>query len=67
MLKANLLKSKMALKEKSCSECAKALNMTVSNYSRKLNGFNPFSIKQANELSSYLALTVPEMIEIFLS
>ena len=67
MVKRNLLKSKMALVEKSCSECAEALNISSSAYSRKLNGLNEFTVKQANELSQYLALTIPETIDIFLT
>ena len=57
----------MALVEKSCSECAEALNISSSAYSRKLNGLNEFTVKQANELSQYLALTIPETIDIFLT
>lgn len=67
MVKKNLLKSKMALTEKSCDDCSKALGMTTSNFSKKLNGHVSFSIKQANELSTYLGLTMIEMINIFLS
>ena len=67
MVKRNILKAKMALTEKSCTDCSQALGMSTANFSKKLNGHVPFSIKQANDLSTYLALTVPEMIDIFLT
>jgi len=62
----NLLKAKMALKEKNYEDCATELGMTVSNYSRKMNNQVPFSIDQVLTLSRFLRLTTTELQDIFL-
>jgi len=66
-MKRNMLKAKMAEKEKSNKDCSKALGMSDANYSRKMNGLNPLSLKQVNVLSTFLDLTPAEMIDIFLN
>jgi len=67
MVRKNLLRSKLAEKELTYSDCAVALDIATTSFSNKMNGHIAFSIKQATTLSSYLELTVTEMTYIFLT
>jgi len=62
----NLLKAKMALKEKNYKDCSKALGMTESNYAKKMNNQVPFSVNHILKLSKFLNLSLSELNDIFL-
>lgn len=67
MVKKNLLRGKIAEKETNYIECSKAINVTKTTFSKKMNGHTDFSVEQASLLSDYLGLTQSEKIDIFLS
>lgn len=66
MVKKNLIRAKIAEKESNYISCAKAIGVSTTTFSSKINGRTLFSIKQAKSLSSYLGLTLDEMRDIFL-
>lgn len=66
MVKKNLIRAKIAENESNYMNCAKALNISASTFSKKMNGSTLFSIEQARLLSCYLKLTLIEMKNIFL-
>jgi len=66
MVKKNLIRAKIAEKESNYIECAKAIGVSTTTFSSKMNGRTLFSVEQAKLLSSYLELTLIEMRNIFL-
>ena len=66
MVKKNLIRAKIAEKESNYINCAKAIGVSTTTFSQKMNGRTLFSIDQARLLSNYLELTLTEMKNIFL-
>lgn len=61
------LKGKLVEKRKNYDECSKALGITITAFSNKMNGHSKFNIEEVNSLANYLELTKKEKIDIFLS
>lgn len=60
------LKGKLVEKKKTYEDCAKALNVSITTFSNKMNGRGSLYIEEVNTLSNYLELSNEEKIEIFL-
>lgn len=61
------LKGKLVEKGKTYEDCAKAVNVTVTTFSKKMNGASKFYIDEVKALSDFLKLTNNEKIDIFLT
>lgn len=61
------LKGKLVEKKKTYEDCAKALNVSITTFSNKMNGRGSLYIEEVNTLSNFLELTNTEKIEIFLN
>lgn len=61
------LKGKLREKKKTYAECARAIGVTITTFSNKINGKSDFDIVEINELSNYLNLTETEAMDIFLN
>lgn len=61
------LKGKLTEKRKTYEECSKHLGITITTFSKKMNGISKFYIEEINELSKFLNLTNEEKIDIFLN
>lgn len=61
------LKGKLTEKRKTYIECSDALDISVTSFSKKMNGHSKFYIEEVNALSNYLGLTEVEKIDIFLT
>lgn len=61
------LKGKLVEKRKNYNECSKALGITITAFSNKMNGHSKFNIEEVNSLANYLNLTNQEKIDIFLN
>lgn len=59
------LKGILSEKGKSYADCARAIGISVTSFSNKMNGIRKFSIPEANDLSNYLNLTKEENLLIF--
>lgn len=55
-----ILKNKIFERRKTYLECAKALGLTVTTFSHKINGRSDFKIKEVVKLVEYLNLTKEE-------
>ena len=60
------LKGLLVEKGKTYEECAKAIKISVTAFSNKMNGKSNFDVVEINALSTYLELTKVEAQEIFL-
>ena len=67
MLQKNILKSKMILQEKTQSEMAKILGLSLVSVSKKINGVIKFNLEEVKKIKEYLNLTDEEINQIFLS
>ncbi len=67
MIKLNKLKGKIVEKKHAYKECAKALNISTTTFSNKMNGKSEFHIGEIKELSIFLKLTLEEKMDIFLT
>ena len=67
MIKKNILKSKMILQEKTQSEMAKVLGLSLVSVSKKINGVIKFNLEEVKKIKEYLNLTDEEINQIFLS
>lgn len=67
MIQKNILKSKMILQEKTQSEMAKVLGMSLVSVSKKINGVIKFNLEEVKKIKEYLNLTDEEINQIFLS
>lgn len=61
------LKGKLVEKKKTYEDCAKAINVSVTTFSNKMNGKGSFYIEEVNNLSDFLEFTNDEKVEIFLT
>lgn len=61
------LKGKLVEKKKTYEECSKALGVTITTFSNKMNGNSKFYVEEINSLSRFLGLTNDEKIDIFLN
>ena len=60
------LRGKMAEKNKTFGECAKALNTSATTFSKKMNKQGEFSVTDINLLAVFLEMNQSEKLEIFL-
>lgn len=67
MIQKNILKSKMILQEKTQSEMAKILGLSLVSVSKKINGVIKFNLEEVKKIKEYLNLTDEEINQIFLS
>jgi hypothetical protein len=67
MIQKNILKSKMILQEKTQSEMAKVLGLSLVSVSKKINGVIKFNLEEVKKIKEYLNLTDEEINQIFLS
>lgn len=67
MIQKNILKSKMILQEKTQSEMAKVLGLSLVSVSKKINGVIKFNLEEVKKIKEYLNLTDEEFNQIFLS
>ena len=67
MIQKNILKSKMILQEKTQSEMAKVLGLSLISVSKKINGVIKFNLEEVKKIKEYLNLTDEEINQIFLS
>ena len=67
MIQKNILKSKMILQEKTQSEMAKILGLSLVSVSKKINGVIKFNLEEVKKIKDYLHLTDSEVVEIFFS
>ncbi len=61
------LKGKLIEKELTYKDCATAIGISVTSFSKKVNGSSKFYIEEASLLSKMLELTKDEKIDIFLN
>ena len=61
------LKGKLVEKKRTYEECSKAIGVTITTFSNKMNGNSKFYVEEINNLSNYLGLTIEEKIDIFLN
>ena len=61
------LKGKLVEKKKTYEECSKAIGVTITTFSNKMNGNSKFYVEEINNLSKYLELTIEEKVDIFLN
>lgn len=61
----NLLKSKLALKNKSISSLAQDIGLNKSTFYRKVRGESDFTRKEITDIVVFLGLNQEEMCEIF--
>ena len=66
-MKLDKLKGKLAEKGKNQEECAKAIGVSYSAFSYKINGQNKFKVEEAEKLGNFLEMTEEEKLDIFLS
>lgn len=66
-MKYDMLKGKIVEKKKNYKECAKALNISKTSFSCKINGITKFYVDEAVALSDFLELNLDERLKIFLS
>ncbi|UZQ49080.1 DUF739 family protein [Clostridium kluyveri] len=66
-MKTNKLKGKITETKKNYLDCAKALNISTTSFSNKINGKSSFKVEEAVKLSKYLNLSYDEKVDIFLS
>lgn len=66
--KVNLLKlkGKLTEKEKTYEDCAKALNISIASFNKKMNGASTFKVTEATQLSNFLEMSNEEKLSIFL-
>lgn len=57
----------MILQEKTQSEMAKVLGMSLVSVSKKINGVIKFNLEEVKKIKEYLNLTDEEINQIFLS
>ena len=67
MIQKNILKSKMILQEKTQSEMAKVLGLSLVSVSKKINGVIKCNLEEVKKIKEYLNLTDEEINQIFLS
>lgn len=67
MIQKNILKSKMILQEKTQSEMARVLGLSLVSVSKKINGVIKFNLEEVKKIKEYLNLTDEEINQIFLS
>lgn len=67
MVKLDMLKGKIVEKKTNYDECSKALGISITTLSNKMNGYTEFTVQEANNLSTFLNLSLDEKIHIFLS
>ena len=67
MIQKNILKSTMILQEKTQSEMAKVLGLSLVSVSKKINGVIKFNLEEVKKIKEYLNLTDEEINQIFLS
>ena len=67
MIQKNILKSKMILQEKTQSEMAKVLGLSLVSVSKKINGIIKVKLEEVKKIKEYLNLTDEEINQIFLS
>ena len=67
MIQKNILKSKMILQEKTQSEMAQVLGLSLVSVSKKINGVIKFNLEEVKKIKEYLNLTDEEINQIFLS
>ena len=67
MIQKNILKSKMILQEKTQSEMAKVLGLSLVSVRKKINGVIKFNLEEVKKIKEYLNLTDEEINQIFLS
>ena len=58
---------KMILQEKTQSEMAKVLGLSLVSVSKKINGVIKFNLEEVKKIKEYLNLTDEEINQIFLS
>lgn len=61
------LKAKLVELKKTYEECAKALNISETSFSNKMNGKTAFKLNEIKILSNFLNLTREEIDVIFLN
>lgn len=61
------LKGKLVEKKRTYEDCAKALDISITTFSNKMNGRGSLYIEEVNKLSNFLELTNTEKVEIFLA
>ena len=59
------LKAKLVELSKTYEDCAKALNISITAFSNKMNGTSSFKLVEAKALSDFLGLTQSEVFSIF--
>jgi hypothetical protein len=64
-MNSNKLKGYLREKNKSYSDCSKAIGITITSFSNKLNGKSLFNITEINDLVSYLNMDYNTAMEIF--
>ena len=67
MIQKNILKSKMILQEKTQSEMAKVLGLSLVSVSKNINWLIKFNLEEVKKIKEYLNLTDEEINQIFLS
>ena len=67
MVKRNIIRSKLAEKEISYSQCAKQLGISYDSFCNKVNSKTPFKVNEITQLANFLKLTIKETSNIFLS
>lgn len=59
------LKAKLFEQGKTYEDCSKALGISITAFSNKMNGSSSFKLIEAKELSDFLGLTQSEVFSIF--
>ena len=66
MAKLNVLKGKLTEKNATYADCAKELGISITTFSKKMNGQSKFTVDEANKISCFINLSGAEKINIFL-
>lgn len=66
-MSSNILKGKLVEKNVTYKDCATALDVSITTFTKKINNPSSFSIEEANKLANYLKLSKEERINIFLA
>lgn len=64
-MNTNKLKGYLREKNKSYIDCASAIGVTITTFSKKMNGKTKFNIAEINDLVAYLDMDYKTAMEIF--
>jgi len=67
MIKLDVLKGRIVENRTNYTECSKAIGVSLTTFSAKMNKQREFSVSQATKLSEHLKLSNEEKFNIFLT